>query len=47
MIRLRYEEQRSFEEIGVLLDRTANASRLLWLRAVDALKLQLSMSDAR
>jgi RNA polymerase sigma-70 factor (ECF subfamily) len=38
VILFRYQEQRSFEEIGQLLGRTSNAARLLWLRAVERLK---------
>jgi RNA polymerase sigma-70 factor (ECF subfamily) len=47
VIRLRYEEERSFEEIGLLMQRTANAARLLWLRAIDRVKHELKVSDAR
>jgi RNA polymerase sigma-70 factor (ECF subfamily) len=35
---LRYEENRSFEEIGQIMQRTANASRKLWGRAVERLQ---------
>jgi RNA polymerase sigma-70 factor (ECF subfamily) len=35
---LRYEEQKSFEEIGRLLGRSANAARKLWARAVERLQ---------
>ncbi|OAI39249.1 hypothetical protein AYO40_01380 [Planctomycetaceae bacterium SCGC AG-212-D15] len=38
VIALRYEEQRSFTEIGRLMDRTPNAARLLWLRALESMK---------
>lgn len=41
VIRLRYEEERSFEEIGVVMSRTANAARLLWLRAIERVKHEL------
>jgi len=37
----RYHEERSFEEIGTLLNRTANAARKLWIRAVERLKQEL------
>jgi RNA polymerase sigma-70 factor (ECF subfamily) len=45
VILFRYQEQRSFEEIGQLLQRTPNAARLLWLRAVERLKQELGMSS--
>ena len=35
---LRYEEGQSFEEIGRIMGRTANATRKLWLRAVERLR---------
>jgi RNA polymerase sigma-70 factor (ECF subfamily) len=35
---LRYEEERSFEEIGRRMNRTANAARKLWARAVERLQ---------
>src|SRR5262249_3517953 len=37
-ITLRYAEQQSFEEIGRRLQRTPNAARLLWLRAIEHVK---------
>jgi RNA polymerase sigma-70 factor (ECF subfamily) len=37
----RYRQERSFEEIGHLLGRTANAARKLWLRAVERLRREL------
>jgi RNA polymerase sigma-70 factor (ECF subfamily) len=37
----RHQEQLSFEEIGRRLDRTANAARLLWLRAVERVQQDL------
>jgi RNA polymerase sigma-70 factor (ECF subfamily) len=45
VILLRYEERHSFEEIGRLLQRTPNAARMLWLRAVERLKKELGISD--
>ena len=45
VILFRYQEQRSFEEIGQLLQRTLNAARLLWLRGVERLKQELGMSS--
>jgi RNA polymerase sigma-70 factor (ECF subfamily) len=44
VIRLRYEEERSFEEIGTLMQRTPNAARLLWLRAIERVKHELGAS---
>jgi RNA polymerase sigma-70 factor (ECF subfamily) len=41
VLRLRYEEERSFEEIGRQLGRSANAARKLWERAVDRLEQEL------
>jgi RNA polymerase sigma-70 factor (ECF subfamily) len=38
VIRWRHQEQRSFEEIGQALGRTAEAARKLWARAVEQLK---------
>jgi RNA polymerase sigma-70 factor (ECF subfamily) len=38
---LRYLEDRSFEEIGQIMQRTANAVRLLWGRAVERLQQEL------
>ena len=35
---LRHEEQLTFEEIGQRMQRTANAARMLWLRAVERLQ---------
>lgn len=41
VVHLRYREGRTFEEIGPLLGRSANAVRLLWLRAVERIKHEL------
>jgi RNA polymerase sigma-70 factor (ECF subfamily) len=41
VIALRYQEGRSFEEIGGLMNRSPNAARLLWLRAIERIKLDL------
>jgi len=41
VVQLRYKEGRSFEEIGLRMGRTANAARLLWLRAVERVKQEL------
>ncbi len=41
---LRYHETRSFEEIGTLMNRTANAARKLWLRALERMEQELQAS---
>lgn len=41
---LRYQEERSFEDIGRLLDLTPNAARKLWLRAVKRLQREVGGS---
>jgi RNA polymerase sigma-70 factor (ECF subfamily) len=46
VIRLRYEEERSFKEIGDLMQRTPNAARLLWLRAIERVKQDLKVAHA-
>jgi RNA polymerase sigma-70 factor, ECF subfamily len=38
---LRYEEGRSFDEIGMRMQRSANAARKLWLRALKRVELEL------
>jgi RNA polymerase sigma-70 factor (ECF subfamily) len=45
VIALRYVEQCSFVEIGRLMQRTPNAARLLWLRAIECVKLKLRDAD--
>jgi RNA polymerase sigma-70 factor (ECF subfamily) len=47
VIILRYVEQYSFEEIGRLMERTPNAARLLWLRAIERVKQELRVPDER
>lgn len=44
VLTLRYFEDRTFEEIGPLMQRTANAARLLWLRAIERLQDHLGPS---
>ncbi len=44
VILLRYEGGHTFEEIGRELNRTPNAARMLWLRAIDRLKHELGIS---
>jgi RNA polymerase sigma-70 factor, ECF subfamily len=41
---LRYQEARSFEEIGELMQRSANAARKLWLRALERVEHELEES---
>ena len=45
VITLRYVEQRSFVDIGRLMQRTPNAARLLWLRAIESVRDQLRDRD--
>jgi RNA polymerase sigma-70 factor (ECF subfamily) len=41
VLRLRYEEELPFEEIGRLMDRSANAAEKLWARAVARLQQEM------
>jgi RNA polymerase sigma-70 factor, ECF subfamily len=41
VIEYRYRQEHSFEEIGQLMNRSANAARKLWLRAVERLQREL------
>jgi RNA polymerase sigma-70 factor, ECF subfamily len=41
LVRWRYEEQRSFEEIAALLHKTPNAARKLWARALERLQKEM------
>jgi RNA polymerase sigma-70 factor (ECF subfamily) len=41
VLQLRYQEGLTFEAIGTRMGRTANAVRLLWLRAVERIKQSL------
>lgn len=41
VILLRYQEERTFEEIGQIMDRSTNAVRRLWLRALERLEQEL------
>jgi RNA polymerase sigma-70 factor (ECF subfamily) len=45
VITLRYVEQYTFEQIGRLMQRTPNAARLLWLRAIERIKHELRGTD--
>jgi RNA polymerase sigma-70 factor (ECF subfamily) len=44
VLALRHEEQLSFEAIGQRMQRTANAARMLWLRAVERLQKEMGAS---
>ena len=41
VITWRYQEERSFEEIGQLLRRSPEAARKLWARAIERLQEEL------
>jgi DNA-directed RNA polymerase specialized sigma24 family protein len=41
VVRWRYEEQRSFEEIAALLQKMPNAARKLWARALERLQQEM------
>ncbi|MBX7103319.1 MAG: sigma-70 family RNA polymerase sigma factor [Gemmataceae bacterium] len=43
VLRLRYREDCSFDDIAVTMNRTANAVRKLWARAVERLQQELEM----
>ncbi|MBO0699209.1 MAG: sigma-70 family RNA polymerase sigma factor [Zavarzinella sp.] len=45
VITFRYVEQLSFEDIGPRMGRTANAARLLWLRAIERVRKELGDLD--
>jgi|SRR5579864_167713 len=44
VLALRHEEHLTFGEIGQQMERTANAARMLWLRAVERLQKELGLS---
>ncbi|CAN5222798.1 sigma-70 family RNA polymerase sigma factor [soil metagenome] len=46
-LRLIHRENCSFEEMGQRMDRSSEAARKLWARAVEQLKLKLKPSDDR
>jgi RNA polymerase sigma-70 factor (ECF subfamily) len=41
VVLLRYQDEKSFDEIGEIMGRSANAVRKLWLRALERLKQDL------
>jgi RNA polymerase sigma-70 factor, ECF subfamily len=46
VIHLRYHEERSFHAIAELMDRSPNAVRKLWARAIDSLQQELEPSSS-
>jgi RNA polymerase sigma-70 factor (ECF subfamily) len=38
---LRYQEEKTFEEIGVIMQRTASSARTLWLQALEQLQREM------
>jgi RNA polymerase sigma-70 factor (ECF subfamily) len=42
---LRYQEELTFDEIGQFMQRTANAARMLWLRALEHLQQELEANS--
>lgn len=47
VIALRHHEQRTFEEIARLMNRSPNGARTLWLRAVEQLAQELETTNER
>jgi RNA polymerase sigma-70 factor (ECF subfamily) len=47
VIVLRHWEERSFAEIGALFDRSPEAARKLWVRAIERLKTELRVEAQR
>ncbi|MFO0942969.1 MAG: sigma-70 family RNA polymerase sigma factor [Pirellulales bacterium] len=47
VIFFRNEEKRSFLEIGTLMNRTEEAARKLWARAIESLKFEIDKLDNR
>ena len=45
VLALRHEEQLTFAQIGEQMQRTANAARMLWLRAVERLQKEMGASS--
>jgi RNA polymerase sigma-70 factor, ECF subfamily len=41
VIIMRYQDEQSFEQIGQLTDRSPDAARKLWMRAIERLQLEL------
>ena len=47
VLRLRHQEDKTFEEIGTRMNRSANAARKLWARAVERLQQDWERRHAR
>jgi RNA polymerase sigma-70 factor (ECF subfamily) len=45
VLALRHEEQLTFDQICQKMERTANAARMLWLRAVERLQKEMGVSS--
>jgi RNA polymerase sigma factor (sigma-70 family) len=45
VLNLRYRENRAFEEIAATMNRSANAVRKLWARAIERLQEELDASQ--
>jgi RNA polymerase sigma-70 factor (ECF subfamily) len=45
VLTLRHQEQLTFAQIGQQMQRTANAARMLWLRAVERLQKEMGTSS--
>ena len=45
VLALRHEQKLTFAQIGEQMQRTANAARMLWLRAVERLQKEMGMSS--
>jgi RNA polymerase sigma-70 factor (ECF subfamily) len=43
VLALRHEQKLTFEQIGQRMERTANAARMLWLRAVERLQKEMGV----
>jgi RNA polymerase sigma factor (sigma-70 family) len=46
VLKLRYEQDLTFEQIAAVINRSAEATRKLWARAVTSLQQQLATGDA-
>jgi RNA polymerase sigma-70 factor (ECF subfamily) len=46
VLTLRHQEELTFEEIGRQMERTANAARMLWLRAVERLQKEVGPRES-
>ena len=46
VIELRSRENRTFQEIGCELNRSPDAARMLWFRAIESLRQALVGTDA-